>query len=291
MWTIPRQQCDRMLTSFRWPLVSFAIAGVAVLIGACDRGSPAARATLTLPPTIRLLSWNLHRCEAGVARMEAELISHSPDVVFLQEAEVAGDMAAAHELAPRLAQALGGFHVVSARTLGLPPEQHCDVAILSRWPIRSVAAHSLEPGGWVYAVEGVISTDAGDLALMSVHTHATWRLTDIAHVRESTAARRRQIDGLVARSRDLLNPAVIGGDFNAPAGTQESQALLAQLHDLAKRGSVAATVPAKHPLLRLDYILSNRSGAALDYRVVDSLLSDHRPVLAIIDRSQILRKL
>lgn len=215
-------------------------------------------------------------------RIEAKLLAQHPDVLFLQEAEVADDATATSNLLPRFAKALGGYEIVSSQTLGLPADQHCDVAILSRWPIRSVAAHSLEPKGWVYAVEGRISIDAGDLSLMSIHTHATWRLADFAHVRESTQVRTRQLQRIVARTREIAHPVILAGDFNAPAGTAEAAMLSSQLVDLAPEESRAPTTPAMLPVLRLDYIFASQPSKVVTFETLNIKLSDHRPVIAVI---------
>lgn len=259
----------------------FFVAAIVTLAG-CERNSTSHPSTARLPAELRLFSWNLHRCEAGVERIEAELISQRPDILFLQEAEVLNDPNASRELLTRLAKALGGFEIVSAQTLSLPTDQHCDVAILSRWPIRPVAAHALDSKGWVYAIEGVVETNLGDLSLMSVHTHATWRLTDSDHVRESTSVRRRQIDGIISRARRLSHSVIVAGDFNAPAGTVEAGTLDSSLVDLALTRDRKPTTPAMLPILRLDYIFSNQPGGSKSYDTVEVNLSDHRPVKSTI---------
>ena len=279
MWTTLRQTYDRMSPS----LWAFCCAILFIWASGCERKPAGASTRSVLPAQIRVLTWNLHRCEAGVDRIEDELISHRPDLLFLQEAEVANDAAATESLLPRLAAALGGFEIVSPHALKLPPDQHCDVAILSRWPIRSVAAHSLEPKGWVYAIEGLISTDAGDVTLMSVHTHATWRLTDIAHVRESTEVRRRQIDAIIARATALAHPAIVAGDFNASTGTVDAERLTTSLTDLALPSERRPTTPAALPVLRLDYIFANRAMTVVSFETIKVNMSDHRPVLAVIN--------
>ena len=282
MLTRLRQCHDRMSGALKSIFRAFLVASALISFVGCERDSPGTAAALTLPAKLRVLCWNLHRCESGVGRIEAELVSLKPDLLFLQEAEVANDADATAALLPRLAKTLRGFEIVSADAMGLPPDQHCDVAILSRWPIRSVATHSLEAKGWVYAIEGVISTDAGDLTLMSVHTHATWRLTDPAHVRDSAGVRMRQIDAIVSRAKETSHPALVAGDFNAPAGTVEAGNLATGLVDLAGSNARKPTTPAILPVLRLDYVFANRPVETASYEVINVNLSDHRPVMAII---------
>jgi len=248
----------------------------------CSPNRPTAtQPTIATPLPVRVLTWNLHRCEAGVAAIEREIVKQKPDLLCLQEAEVADDPAGTRNLLPRLAAALSGHSIVSGHTLGLPESQHCDVVILSRWPMRSVQAHSLEPGGWVYAIEACLESGPHQLTVLSVHTHATWRLMDAEHVRESTAVRTRQIEAIIELAGSRGRSVLIAGDFNAPMGTAEQQLLAKHLNDLAPAGPERwATVPATMPLLRLDYIFSNGDIRRRTYQVLDARYSDHRPVQA-----------
>lgn len=75
-------------------------------------------------------------------------------------------------------------------------------------------------------------------------------------------------------------PALLGGDFNAQPDT-ESMRLLAESGLFQGARSRAPTFPADRPTRRIDYVLAPRSWEVVSQEVLETTLSDHRPVLSV----------
>lgn len=155
---------------------------------------------------------------------------------------------------------------------------------MCRWPILGAKAHTLDKGGWVFAVEAVLDIDGRTVRVFSVHLHATWKIFDPKHVKESSETRRKQVEALLALVRESRDDVIIAGDFNATPDSQDYALLTSVLSDLAIGDHRnAPTIPATLPLLRIDYIMGKGEFVSKSYRVLNCTLSDHRPVFAEVD--------
>ena len=238
-------------------------------------------------PDLRVLTFNVQQfegCEGGVEKIGQFLSEQRADLICLQEAHLPKMPRNNKAIIDKVSTRTKLEHTVSRVTLGIPDDQACDLAILSRWPIRKSFAHTLGQRGWVYAIEGVIDVAGTHVHVFNLHMHATWRLLDKKHVEESIKTRRQQVEALKKLLADIHEPVIVAGDLNAAEGSDEYKSLIGTLLDFAGgQGISKATLPAQIPVLRFDYILGSASFKARSYEVLNVKLSDHRPVVAEIE--------
>ncbi len=94
---------------------------------------------------------------------------------------------------------------------------------------------------------------------------------------ENNARQAREISDRVA-ARPAGTPALVAGDFNAEPGSASLQTLTASGLHGATDGP--ATYPARAPKRRIDFVLATTPLEHLETIVLDSTVSDHRPVVA-----------
>lgn len=246
---------------------------------------------------IRVLSWNSEYWDQGddPARFVDYLRRQRADVYLLQEYIHFDD--ARHVATPidelaALRRAFPGYQVVARGEL----------VTLSRFPVVGqplvgpdrATPDEGTPAGWLPLFERakVLRTDlrVGGTTVSFYNVHipvqfdlaerptgrAFWRT-----VHAKAAARRAQVDGLVAAMRGNRGPVLVAGDFNSTAAMGDLRRVAAHGRDAAEAGgpllplSWPAAVPA---LWRLDWAFTEGDVTALDYRIGDAEgLSDHRP--------------
>lgn len=177
---------------------------------------------------VRVMTWNLwwrfgpwrERLEAIAAVVATE----APDVMCLQEVWAHGDDSAAQRLADRLGYSFAlsddPFH---GRRNGEPGFHN---AIVSRWPLTSVASHPLPRAdgspGHRRALTAVVDAPSGPWPVMSTHLdhrfdESAVRARQCAAILELVAAHRGDPE------RDL--PMIVAGDFNAVPDSDEIRML------------------------------------------------------------------
>jgi vancomycin resistance protein VanJ len=223
---------------------------------------------------LRVVSFN---CKAGFFNPAAprEVIAWQPDVVLYQET------------AP-----LNVLRQVAAELYGGNPDEHAagnfECGIITRG--RIVFQKSAQ-GNVPNSMTVLIHFDDGR-ELMASSVHLSGAETDVRlYKREALykhavnrLARRAEMQGLVA-VQTLMNgprPALIGGDFNAPAG----DAVFRLLSSAGFRDAVEAsgvgwtnTYPNQAPMLRIDHQWANPRLHPVRARTVKSVHSDHRMVV------------
>jgi endonuclease/exonuclease/phosphatase family metal-dependent hydrolase len=233
------------------------------------------------PKRLKVLTFNVDHFESGIDRFIDFLRKQNADLIFLQE--VPRVAPGRQDAAVRIAGALGGFHVLSAATLNIPPTQGCDQAILSRFPLSDARALTAAKGGWVYAVQAAVNESGRSLRVFSVHTHSTSRLT-VAQIVQSSTARIAEISALLESVANLDGDVIVAGDFNAATWMPEYYALTRQLTDFgAVSPGAKLSFPSDRPSVRIDYFFGRGNLAARSYEVLDNRLSDHRPVVAELE--------
>ncbi len=251
------------------------------------------------PRAIRLVSYNIDLGARGVPAIAAQVMKLQPNLVLLQEA---------HDgLAVELRQAFAGWHI----------DQRDQFFIASRFPILDVRQpaplhYQVGEGGGRREGEGgarfvayTIDTDLGPIDVFSVHTTSPREgLEDMrgagflhelrhGHVLLGRGAdtltfnayrRRRQVEAVAAAARASTHPVIVAGDFNLPALSRIAHDNLGDLDDAFARvgRGFGYTYPTKLPFLRIDRIFTSHSLRAVDFRVGDTLASDHLCVSAVI---------
>ncbi|HXG54091.1 MAG TPA: endonuclease/exonuclease/phosphatase family protein [Vicinamibacterales bacterium] len=142
-------------------------------------------------------------------------------------------------------------------------------------PLQTRAGGSHEPRA---ALVIVVGTRRGNLTALNTHLDASgvegYRLQEAAKV----------ID-LIAGARKSRMPAIAGGDFNAEPGSEVHKRILASgLRDAwmeCGQGD-GFTFPAHKPVKRIDYLFLTDPLHCTDARVIETTISDHRPLLVTL---------
>lgn len=237
--------------------------------------------------SIRLLSWNIQAATATaryhhyVTHGWKQFLPHAERVRVLDD--IAGlvadyDIAGLQEVdAGSLRSGFINQTKYLAERAGFPAWHHqlnrrvgkiarASNGLLSRLPVAAVDEHRLPgtiPGRgalWVrYAAEG--SED--------------WVLV-VAHLALGRRARESQLAEIAERLGDWPL-AIVMGDFNAPLEAAEMQRFLERTA-LGRPDDAPLTFPSWRPQRALDHIFVSPGLAVERYGVVDTTLSDHRPV-------------
>lgn len=242
--------------------------------------------------SVRVASWNIHRCLGGDRRRDASRVARiilalDADVVALQEVETPTQSAtesSAFDLLYELASA--GYEVLQGPTM-VAHNHHYGNVLLSRLPVREcvpvrLAHPGREPRGLIDArldlgrrpqpSKGLVS----GLRCMATHLGLGW------------AERRAQIADIATRVShstqvsDCPEPMVLLGDFNE---WSRHSRRLSPINRLLQQAPIFATFPARWPLLALDRIWYR--GCQLQHcesvhAQLTRIASDHLPLLADI---------
>jgi endonuclease/exonuclease/phosphatase family metal-dependent hydrolase len=244
--------------------------------------------------SIRVFAWNTEYWAQSddPDRFYGFLTSRHADVYVLQEylhwdARAGLDGERQIDELPRLRREFPGYHIALRGEL----------ITLSRYPIVAAPPvgpeRALPPGAAfpaVFTAAKVLRTDlligSGTLTVYNVHlpeqinlqvNGAFFRL-----IRERDAARRRQLDGLVADLAANPHPVLVAGDFNTSPAMGDINRVRGRLRDAA--AADPTPYPASWPLgfhipplWRLDWAFTSSGVAVGRYRFADPRgLSDHR---------------
>jgi vancomycin resistance protein VanJ len=251
------------------------------------------------PRALHLVSYNIQLGERGVPGIVAQVLKLQPNVVLLQEA---------HEgLAAELRQAFAGWHV----------DQRGQFFLASRFAIREVREppplhYEVGEGGSPKRGEGgarfvayTLESEIGPIDVFNVHTTSPREgledmrgygfLYELRHghillgrgadrLKFNAYRRRRQVESMAAAAHASKLPVIIAGDFNLPPPSRVIHDNLGDFDDAfaqAGRG-FGYTYPSKLPFLRVDRIFTGHGLRAVDFRVGDTLASDHLCVRAVL---------
>jgi vancomycin resistance protein VanJ len=248
---------------------------------------------------IRLVSYNIDVGFRGVPGIVAQVQKLNPNLVLLQEAE--------KDLAAELTAAFAGWHT----------DFRGQFFVASRFPMTNVyepppihyqageAGSPREGDGGAHFVVYTIATPLGLVDVFNVHTTSPREgLEDMrgqgflyelraGHVllgqgRDrlmfNAYRRARQAQGLAATAQASAHPVIIAGDTNLPGLSRIFHENLGGFDDAfaAVGRGFGYSYPAKLPWLRIDRILTNGKLRAVDFRIGDTLASDHLCVSATL---------
>jgi endonuclease/exonuclease/phosphatase family metal-dependent hydrolase len=242
---------------------------------------------------LRVMNYNVHTGigtdgTLDLARTAAVIRDSRADVVGLEEVDVHWDARSDfRDQATDLARLLH-MRVFFAPIYDLPPptegapRRQYGVAVLSRYPILRTENHWITrlstqdpnpvPEPMPGFAEAVVLVRG-----VPVHvyvTHLDYR-PDPA-VRATEVAETLEILGDDPRgARQILL-----GDFNAEPAAPELAPLWTDLTDAWTSAAPGHTYPADAPTKRIDYVTTSTGVRARNAAVVDTLASDHRPVVA-----------
>ena len=268
-----------------------ACAVIALVAAGC--ATPTPKPDTPAARDIRVLVFNIHagKDAAGKSNLEgvADLAkSVDADLVLLQEVDRGTKRSGGVDQLQVMSQR-SGFAPAFGRSLDYDGGQY-GIAALSRagivahfteglpvQPSQERAGGSREPRA---ALVAVARTPLGNITALNTHLDAsreeTYRLQEVEHVL-----------ALVARSQKSGMPVMAGGDFNAEPGSQVHKRVLASgLRDgwLECGTGEGLTYPADKPIKRIDYLFLAAPLRCSSARVIETAISDHRPLLVTLSR-------
>jgi len=242
------------------------------------------------PHQLRVLCYNVHWCKGtdgkyDVARLADVINKAKPDLVALQEVDVGVKRSGRVHDVRELSKLTG----LAAR---FGPTQHYEGglfgnAVMTNLPILDVAIHPLPytestaerttypRGAIAVTMQG---PDGKPLRFVSTHFQH--------NVPEDRVAEAKAINKLFASTGDDLRT-ILAGDMNAVPDAEPVTELLKEWTNAIDEAATP-TAPATKPRSRIDYVFYRESS---QFRVVESkvipesVASDHRPVLAVLELS------
>lgn len=218
-----------------------------------------------------------------------------PDVLCLQEFTASGRRVRLHDSL----QAKGYVHSVGAR----PGKSRNGTAIYSRYPLENVIFIDSAA-----KIKADVVSEAGVVTLFCVHL-ASYKLdkSDYQYIDELShgTGSADSIRGTVAKFRHVAechaaeweslrplidsasHPVVVAGDFNDTPASYIYQHLRRRVKDsYCQHGSgFGTTYHGRFPAFRIDYILHSPSLRTLSYHRVRTDISDHYPIMAVLEQS------
>ena len=233
--------------------------------------------------TLRVLTYNIHHAEGTDRRLDVERVAAvierlQPDLVALQEVDIgtvrAGGIDELREIARRTS-----LNAEFGKTMDYDDGAY-GVAVLSRWPIGSARTREL-PGAPDREPRAALSVNITPFGrgplLQFTSTHF-----DQGRESENRLAQANALDDLLAAGN---GPSILAGDMNARRDTDVMQALEASWTNTASLDGVPLDALGR-PRSRGDHILVRpaQSWRVVEWQVVDeTVTSDHRPILAILE--------
>lgn len=242
---------------------------------------------------LRVMNYNIHTGIGSdgaldLARTAAVIRDSRADVVGLEEVDVHWDARSdfrdeARDLARTLHMRVffAPIYDLPPPTEGAPRRQY-GVAVLSRYPILRAENH------WITRLStqdpNPVPAPAPGFAEAVVLAHGVPVHVYATHLdfRPDPAVREMQVaDTLRIMAEDPRGARqVLLGDFNAEPAAPELAPLWTYLADAWTSAEPGLTYPADVPAKRIDYVTVSAGIRAHDASVVDTLASDHRPVVA-----------
>lgn len=232
----------------------------------------------TYPQHLTVMTFNIEghatllKGDEHIEQIAAAIRKYAPDVVGINEAHRGTWQARFGDHVEQL-RLLTGMNVVFGRSYTFMGGDFGN-AILTRGEIVSSDVHDLPGTGEPRSIlEAVIRVNGGTIEMYVTHTAAWGGL--------NRAARRSQLNCILAHVRASGHPFLLTGDLNDAPDSPELAEFLAK-DDMQFTGDLKAPT---HRVLekRLDYILADRGWSVRSSRVLDDGPSDHRPVLTELE--------
>jgi endonuclease/exonuclease/phosphatase family metal-dependent hydrolase len=243
------------------------------------------------PAAARVLVFNIHAGKDASSRANLEDIaalirSTAADIVLLQEVD-RGTKRSGNVDQLRILGDLTGYSTAFGRSLDYDGGQY-GIAALSResisheateplpiQPPQARAGGSYEPRA---ALSFATSTGLGAINAINMHLDSSkdedYRLQESAHIVSMT-------------KRFAKQRLIAGGDFNAePSSATYTQVIAAGLKDAWKEcgAGEGLTYPADKPVKRIDYLFLAAGLRCTKAEVIETRVSDHRPLLVSLTR-------
>jgi len=245
------------------PAASYALAALAVVVPVATLATTPSPIVASHPGSFRIMAYNIHLGYDNVDVVAVDAIAdairvESPDLVALTEVPRGVPIMGGHDLIGQLAERLRmsfAFGPMVGDVYGL--------AILSRVPIDEIH------------VERLARTDTSDIPRVALFVKTAGLTLVATHLGGDIPSEVRSIIDAVGPTRGVI----VAGDLNSTPDSPQMQLFAAA--GFTDLGAVANanTFPPDRPYKRIDY-LWGAGVTALTVRTIDTLASDHLPVVA-----------
>ncbi|AZU62304.1 endonuclease/exonuclease/phosphatase family protein [Neobacillus mesonae] len=230
---------------------------------------------------VKVMSYNIHHGvgEDGVldlGRIAQMIEEANADIIGLQEVDNHwSSRSDFQDQAKKLADRLGMFYTYAANLDLEPinpgePRRQYGTAILSKYPILKSVNHQLSKIG---------NTEQRGLLEASINVKGNHFHVYNTHLALTSAERQIQIEEIINIASRSEGPKVILGDLNATPESNEMKLLYSNYQDTFAEENKANTYPAINPTKRIDYIFSSNNLETKVARVINTLASDHLPIM------------
>lgn len=277
------------------PTLSLSVA-IALSCAALTAPAPAEAAGRPKTQAVKVMSFNIHHAadhasDLDVTRTAKVVTDSGAEVVGLQEVDNHwGSRSEFADQATELAEATG-MKVVFGANLDNPPvagqteNQQFGTAILSKYPIVASQNHLLTSIDYPDR-----PTEQRGLLTATVNVHGVKMDVFNTHFDHQRAEQRElEVTEVLQHAGNTDHPIVLTGDLNAGPTAPEIARLATTFTDTAAAlgQDDAYTYPVEEPNNRIDYVMA-RAGAGGSVKptsteVINTLASDHRPVLSTIE--------
>jgi endonuclease/exonuclease/phosphatase family metal-dependent hydrolase len=233
--------------------------------------------------------FDVDRTAAAIAAMHVDLVGlQEVDVHWSARSgfsDVAGDLARRLHMRAYFAPIYSLDPVTPGAVASCPacataPRREFGVAILTRLPVLSAENHEItrlstqEPDPVPRPAPGFPEV------VVAVHGVRLHVYTTHLDYRPDPAVRAAQVSDMLAVLDADRGPKLLIGDFNATADAPELAPLWTRLDDAWGDRPGGETYPATAPVKRIDHIAVPAHTGVCAIEVVDTLASDHRPLVA-----------
>lgn len=253
-----------------------------VTMGAQARNAPPA------VDTLRVVAYNIHHGEGmdgaiDLKRQGAVISGLEPDLVALQEVDQGTKRSGGVKQLRELSRLTGLRHSAFGKAIDFEGGEY-GVAVLSRRPIVRHETYSL-PHTSDREARAALTVD---VSLRGRHDIVRFTSTHLDQGRESAnrVVQAAFLNRVLARDGA---PSILAGDLNSRVGTDVMQVFSEQWVDMFVE---PPSKPDVRPRFRIDYVLARPASRwrTVDSQVVeDTLASDHRPLLVVLERLSVER--
>jgi endonuclease/exonuclease/phosphatase family metal-dependent hydrolase len=234
------------------------------------------------PPTLRVMSYNIHHGEGLDKKVDLERIAKvildaRADIVGLQEVDRGVERTQRRDLPAELAK-LTGMRVHFENNFPYQGGEYGN-AVLTHFPIkraRNTHYKMLRPGEQRGVLQLVLTVHGRDVLFLN--THIDYRPDDAERLLNV-----EELKAIVAAATEQKLPVILVGDFNALPDSRtiaNVKTFLTDAWELAGTGP-GFTIPVRKPARRIDYIFVSRPGfTPLKMEVLSTEASDHLPIVA-----------
>lgn len=257
------------------------VAVVGLLSGGCASTPPAGDARAAASATWRVVSYNIRHGRGMDDRVDLERIASvlrrlDADIIALQEVDDGVERSGGEDQAASLGRMLGMNHAFGS-FMDYQGGRY-GLAILSRYPLRSVDPVRLTDGNEPRVALAVEIVWPGSTRITVVNVHFDWVADD--------GFRFTQAGEVVRHLGTISNPWILIGDFNDQPGSRTLDMFHARATEAAKPADRRFTFPATAPVREIDYVFVSPADAWTIRRVDvvnETIASDHRPVFAELE--------